>query len=238
MNEQQFGNVFTPSVRHISIGRLKGELKDLIWDARKAMDKAEREEHYELAAQLQSIHETLQQSYTRASKLSADDVTDEKYGLEERKRALARQLDMLSKDAGLAEIIDEYREERDYCLYTLESNNDTARLERYRKIIADEQTYLASQSIYLLKNKIQELRRLGWEIRRNDPVTLISSYHYYNALPDESYRDPAKARDLLELGDKAIERQNYAELLALLGQIWSLALDNEERESYNGTGLG
>jgi molecular chaperone DnaK len=238
MNEQSFGNVFTPSVRHISIERLKGELKDLIWDARKAMDKAEREEHYELAAQLQSIHETLQQSYTRATMLSADDVTDEKYGLEERKRALARQMDVLNKDAGLAEVVDEYRDERDYCLHTLEANGDLPRLERYRKIIADEQTYLASQSIYLLKNKIAELRRLGWEVRRNDPVTLISSYHYYNALPDESYKDAGKARDLLEAADKAIERQNYAELLALLGQIWSLALDNEERESFNGTGLG
>ena len=238
MNEQRFANVFTPSVRHISLERLKGELKDLLWDASKAMDKAEREEHYELAAQLQDIRESLQMGYSRASRLMPDDLTDEKYSLDERKRALARQLDVLSKDAGLAAAIDEYMDERDWCLRTLEADGAPERMERYKKIVAEEQSYLAAQSIYLLKNKISELRRLGWEVRRNDPVTLISSYHYWNSQPDEAFRDAKKARTALEGADKAIERQNYAELLALLGQVWSVAIDNEQRESFNGTGLG
>lgn len=238
MNEQSFGNVFTPSVRHISLDRLKGELKDLLWDAGKAMDKAEREEHYELAAQLQGIHESLQQCYTRASRIGTDDVTDEKYSLDERKRALARELDALSKDAGLAAMVDEYIEEREWCLHTLTEDGDPQRLERYNKVIADEQSYLAAQSIYLLKNKVQELRRLGWEVRRNDPVTLISSFYYYNNLGDEHYKDPGKAREILEHADKAIERQNYKELLALLHQVWTLAKDNEQRDTFSGTGLG
>jgi molecular chaperone DnaK len=238
MNEQRFSNVFTPSVRAISIERLKGELKDLLWDAGKAMDKAQREEQYELAAQLQGIEESLQQCFTRASRLSSDDVTDEKYSLDERKRSLARQLDVLAKDAGLASIIDEYQEERDWCRETIEADGNPQRLERYQKIVAEEQSYLAAQSIYLLKNKILELRRLSWEVRKDDPVTLISSYYYYNNLPDDRYRDPIKARHLLESADKAIERQNYKELLALLGQIWSLSFDNDQRESFNGTGLG
>ncbi len=238
MNEQRFANVFTPSVRHISLDRLKGELKDLLWDARKAIDKAEREEHYELAARIQDIHESLQQCYTRAARMSADDVTDEKYGLDERKRAIARELDVLIRDAGLAAVVDEYIEERDWCLHTIESDGNPQRMERYRKIVAEEQSYLAAQSIYLLKAKIQELRRLGWEVRRNDPVTLISSFYYYNNLPDEDYQDARKARVLLESADKAIERQNYKELLAVLQQVWSLVIDNEQRESFNGTGLG
>jgi molecular chaperone DnaK len=238
MNEQRFGSVFTPSVRHISLDRLKGGLKDLLWDARKALDKAEREEHYELAAQIQDIYESLQQCTSRAFRLSADDITDEKYSLEERKRALARELDALARDAGLAAVIDEYMDERDWCLNALTEDGDPQRMERYRKIVADEQAYLAAQSIYLVKAKIQELRRLGWEVRRNDPVTLISSFYYYNSLSDEHYREPHRARELLENADKAIERQNYQELLALLHQVWGLAIDNEQRETFNGTGLG
>ncbi len=238
MNEQRFGNVFTPTVRHISLDRLKGELKDLIWDARKAMDKAERDEHYELAAQLQGILEGLERSYDRAALMSTDDITDEKYSLDERKRSLARELDILSKDAGLAAMIDEYMAERDWCLHTLEEDGDPQRLERYRKIVADEQSYLAAQSIYLLRNKVQELRRIGWEVRKNDPVSLISSYYYYNNLGDEQYRDPQKAREYLEAADKAIERQNYKELLALLNQVWVQVIDNEQKDSFNGTGLG
>jgi len=238
MNEQRFANVFTPSVRHISLDRLRGELKDLIWDAQKAMDKAEREEHYELAAQLQQIHEDLHKAYNRAASMRTDDVTDEKYSLDERKRAMARELDLLSKDAGLAAMIDEYMEDREWCRTTLEEDGNPQRLERYQRIIADEQSYLASQSIYLLKNKIQELRMLGWEVRKNDPVSLISSYYYYDNLEDDQYRNPQKARELLQFADGAIERQNYKELLALLYQIWSLVLDNEQRENFHGTGLG
>ena len=236
MNEQEYANLFTPTVRQVSIERLRGELKDLLWDARQLMNKAEQAEHYEEAARLQRIVESLESTYSRASKMSSDDITDEKYSLDERKRSLARELDVLGKDANLNGVVDEYLEERDWARSLLA--NDAARLERLDRIVADERSYLASQSIYLLKSKIQEMRRLTWDVRKNDPVMLISSFHYCDALPDEKFTDPKRARQYLEQSDKAIERQNYSELLAALSVVWALVIEDGKRDSFSGTGLG
>lgn len=238
MNDQEFANVFTPSVRSISMDRLRGELKDMLWDVQKQMGRAERDEQYELAARLQQMAETLQQSYSRTQRLSDDDVTDEKYQLEERKRALARELDALTRDASLQQVVDDYIEDRDWCLETLQQDGDPGRMGRYRKIIQDENSYLGSGSIYLIKNKTQELRRLCWEVRKNDPATLIGNFYHFQGLPDHEYKEPGKARELLTQADKAIERQNYHELLALLIAISHLRYDADRKDDFNGTGLG
>lgn len=238
MNEQRFENVFTPSLRQISLERLRGEVKDLLWDCGKALAKAGREEHFELAAQLQDIQERLQQVQLRASRLTNDDAGDEKYALDERKRSLARELDGLTREAGLAAAVDEYIAERDYCLSIITADGDPARQERYRRIISGEQEYLAAQSIHTLKSKVKEFRRLSWELRRRDPVELISIFMYYNSLPEGDYRDPEKAQELIARGDGAVERQNYEELTAVLHQLSALRVDREQREDFSGTGLG
>ena len=236
MNEQEYANLFTPTARQVSIERLRGELKDLLWDARELMKKAESAEHYEDAARLQTIIENLETAYTRASRIRSDDFGDEKYSLDERKRALARELDTLGKDANLNAIVDDYIEERDWARELLKG--DAARLERLERIIADEQSYLHAQSLYLLKSKVQEMRRLTWDVRKKDPVMLIGNFHYYNACPDEKFSDPRKARMYLEQCDKAIERQNYQELLAALNGVWSVVIEDGKRDTFSGTGLG
>ena len=237
MNDQEFTNVFVPTVRQVSIERMRGELKDLLYEARIQMNDAQRHEHYELAAQLQMISEKLNAAYERAANIGADDITDEKYQLEERKRALAKELDSLSKDTHLNEIIDEYLSERDYTQRLLQDANDAARMSRLEKIIQQEEQYLASQSLHVIKGNISELRRLKWEINKHDPVYLAGLYHYFNSLPDEDFSDPKAARNHLELADKAIERQNYSELLALIYRIDHLVIDQNAKDQFFGTGL-
>ena len=78
----------------------------------------------------------------------------------------------------------------------------------------------------------------SWELRRRDPVELISVFMYYNNLPDSEYRDPEQARRLAQQGDAAMERQNYEELTAVLYQLSALKIDREQRDSFSGTGLG
>ncbi len=237
MNDQEFTNVFVPTVRQVSPERMRGELKDLLYEARIQMNDAQRHEHYELAAQLQIIAEKLTAAYDRASNIADDDVTDEKYQLEERKRAIAKELDSLGKNVHLNDVIDEYLSERDYTRTLLQDAADAARTERFQKIIAQEEQYLAAQSLHVLKGKTSELRRLSWELRKNDPVYLAGLHHYYNGLPDDDFSDPKAARNYIDLADRAIERQNYSELLALIYKIDHLVIDKNAKDQFFGTGL-
>jgi molecular chaperone DnaK len=237
MNDQEFTNVFVPTVRQVSPERMRGELKDLLYEARLQMNDAQRHEHYELAAQLQQITEKLTAAYDRAAGIADDDVTDEKYQLEERKRSIAKELDSLGRHVHLNDVIDEYLEERDYTRSLLQDRGDTLRIERFEKIIAHEDNYLAAQSLHVLRGKIRELRSLSWEIRKTDPVSLAGLHHYYNGLPDDYFSDPKAARHFIELADKALERQNYSELLALIYKIDRLLVDRNAKDQFFGTGL-
>lgn len=236
INEQEFGNLFTPSVRTVSLERLKGELNDLMWDAENLLQHAEREERYEAAAKMQSISEGLTLSVKRAAMLKDTDASDEKYQLEERKRLWAREIDEETKNSRISSMLDEYVAFRDATRETVAE--DEKLKARFERIIAEENSYLASGSKYVLNNKIQELRRLSWELNKHKPEVLINSYMYCDNLPDSSFSIPVRARDLLEKADHSIERQNYHELLAILYQIWELVIDPDEREKFSGTGLG
>ncbi len=237
MNDQEFMNVFVPTVRQVSIDRMKGELKDLMYEARIQMNSAQHNEHYELAAQIQMILEKLEAAYDRAGTIAADDVTDEKYQLEERKRSLAKELDVLSKNTNLNGIIDEYLDEREYTLQLLNESGQPDLINRYEKIIQHQEQYLASQSLHIIKGKTTELRRLSWEVRKKDPVQLIGLHHYYNMLSEDRFSDPGTARNYIDLADKAIERQNYNELLALIYKIDHLLIDQNAKDQFYGTGL-
>ena len=236
INEQEFANVFTPTVRTVSIDRLRGELTDLVWEVDNLLRHAENEERYEAAAKLQGIQEGLAQSLKRAQQLREMDTSDEKYQLEERKRLWAREIDEETKTSLLSSIVDEYINCRDYARETVAE--DAPRMSRFERIIADEHSYLAGGSRYVLQGKIHELRRLAWELNKHKPDRLISSFLYCDSLPDDSYTDVSKARDLLERADISIGRQNYDELRAILYQIWALIIDPDERENFSGTGLG
>jgi molecular chaperone DnaK len=237
MNDQEFANVFTPSARQVSIERLRGELKDLVYDARVQRNSAEAHENYELAAQAQMILEDAERCYDRVQQLQQDDVTDEKYQLEERKRSLARQLDSMTRETGIQELIDEYLGERNYAEELFRENNDQARLDKLSRITENEEQFLAGQGMYIIRGKINEIRRLSWEVRKNDPESLISAYYYYAHEPQEKFTDPRAAQEYLELCDKAIERQNYKELLVLLQRLHNLYKDDTIRENFHGTGL-
>lgn len=237
MNDQEFANVFTPSARQVSIERLRGELKDLVYAARVQRNSAESGENYELAARAQMILEDAERCYNRVMLLQPDDVTDEKYQLEERKRSLARQLDNMMRETGIQELIDEYLETKKYTEELFRDNDDNARLEKLNRITANEQHYLAGQGLYAIRSKINEIRRLSWEIRREQPETMIRIYYFYNMQPKEKFTDYQAAREYLDLCDKAIERQNYKELSVLIGHVIDYHIDDSEKEQFHGTGL-
>ncbi len=237
MNDQEFSNLFTPSVRHISIDRLRGELQDLLYEARMQLSEAGSGEDYELAAELQKITDQIQQCNDRVATMTSDDVTDEKYQLEERKRNIAKSLDTLSKQVNLEGVIDEYLALRDYTRQLFEQHNDTIRLSKLNKMIANEDQFLAAQGMHIIKGKIKEIHRLKWDIEKEDPVRLINLYYYYTSLSPSEFSDIKAAREYLDLAEKAIERQNYKELLALIYRIDHLVIDKTTKEKFNGTGL-
>lgn len=238
MNEQTFSEVFSPLERKINTTKLKDDIRELRRQAADKLKTFSRTQQFELAATVSQIQAELDHISTRLHLLSADDVTDEKYQLEEKKRKLAQQLDMTGKDQLIVEITEKYFEWKEYCLDVIQHADDKARLARYEKIIADEPRFLSFQNYYTIKAKRAELIDLAWEIRQHLPDTWISQYYYYAAIPTDDYTDPNNATRLKDAGERALERKNYEELKVIVNQLYRLTPDAKKPSELKGTGIG
>ncbi|MBO9727385.1 MAG: Hsp70 family protein [Chitinophaga sp.] len=239
MNEQEFSEIFNPLVRQINIGKLQDDIHQLKIQAASKMKRFKSSQQYELAATVQEIQSDLDSISDRLEVLSIDDVTDEKYQLEERKRKLAQQLDNTGKDQQIVEVTEQYFKQKDHCLWHIQEEKDEGRLARFEQITKEESTFLSSQSYYTIKAKTDELINLGWEIVRNKPSTWINNYHFYANIPPNDYTNPQMAARFMEIGEKALARQNYEELKAAVYQLHNLMPDDKKNnQPLKGTGIG
>ncbi len=240
MNEQEFGEVFSPSERHINIAKLRNEVTGILFLARQELQTLEEKEQFEEAAVTMRHIEELEQMEKQLKKLREDDVSDVKYQIEEKKRRISRELDSKEKGAAIALVKEEYFAEKEDCQYWLNQPGAPPSLRaRFDKIVQKENEFLNAGSSFVLKNKIDELSSLSWEVRKKDPFVLIGAFHYYAMQPMSDYRNSSQAKKLVEVGEKAIERKNYDELHMALMQLYFLHPSSDKKQNpFSGTGIG
>lgn len=241
VNDQEFDEVFSPSLRVVSITKLIDEVRDLNRKALREMADYEYSEQFELAASCTMIQSDLEEILEKLENLSENDVTDERYQLEEKKRKLSQSLDNLGKNQKLIAIKEDYFETKEYANFWLAKSPDESLKLKYNQIIAKEKSYLSAESVYAIKNKIDEINHFLWiHFRSKDAETIIGTYHYYATKSVEEYIDPQQHKTFQQMGDKALERQNYQELLSITNLMYAnwkyKRLD--KNEDLKGTGIG
>ncbi len=71
------------------------------------------------------------------------------------------------------------------------------------------------------------------------PSLLIDNFTVIKEYPPASYKNYNRAKQLFERGDKALEKENHNELLAVCKALWEELLDTTtDIEKIKGTGLG
>jgi molecular chaperone DnaK len=238
MTDQELSDVFSPSARVVNLQKLQIEVIELLRYARRELTGLERDEMYMEASKVQKCIAELDLMSTNLRSVSEKDVTDIRYQIEERKRKLAQILDEVLRGRHAEDIKTDYFNTKRFLEYTLQDGGatDTHR-ERYDRLIQNERDFLAANNVALIKSKIEDLRRLAWQINQDNPVYLSSLFHHFTQLDD--YTDRRKAQTYFELGEKALARQNYQELKSVLFSLDALLPDSKrDEERMKGTGLG
>lgn len=241
VNEQEFGEVFSPSSRSVSISKLIDEVRELIRKALKDNEEYEDTEQFELAASVIHIQYELEDILEKLEKLSETDVTDERYQLEEKKRKLSQSLDSIGKNKKLIAIKEKYFYAKENAESWLSESTDNALKLRYNQIIAKEKSFLAADSVFVIKNKIEEINDFIWvNFSSKDSSTIIFTYHFYAAKPFFEFLDEEKHKRYLEMGEKALERKSYSELLSITNLIYANLKNRPDKKSSDlkGTGIG
>ncbi|WP_276480255.1 Hsp70 family protein [Paraflavitalea pollutisoli] len=235
--DKEISEVFNPSSRTVNITRLQQETDYLHRLAKRQLDNLLKNEKYEESATLQQTLEELETILRKLRQLTADDVTDTKYQLDDQKRRLAQAIATVEKGDKLLELKEEYYEKRDmYRLLLLQTDNKELQ-QRLEGLHAAESAWINNCSTQFLKLKINELDRLTWEVRKKDIGYVTSLYMYYTTKPNEEYSNQAEIRSLKKRGDEALTRQNTHELLSIIYRMYELLIDKDQDEAIKGTGL-
>ncbi|MDO6432062.1 Hsp70 family protein [Flavitalea sp. BT771] len=237
MIDAEFGQVFNPSVRSINMARMQEEADYLYRVGKRQLDGLLAKEKYEESAVLQQAMDELSGLQRKIRGLSADDVTDVKYQLDDQKRKLAQVVAEAERGDRMLELKEEYFEKKESYQYMLQQSNDIALKHRFEAISKEENEWINQCSTQFLRMKIHEMDRLIWNVKRKDVGYLTSLYLHYAMKPDNAYSDVKQIKALKARGDEALERKNPDEIASVIYRMYDLLIDKDDDEVIKGTGL-
>lgn len=239
MTDQEFTNLFSPSERHVNLRKLEDDMFNLRQEVMKEMRDADAREDYETSRLLLGIAGSLQELLSQSRTLPADDVTDAKYQMEHKKRQLAMQVDLLTRDKKSMHAKQDYFSYKRYCQEIVEEHGTAEEKQKLSTLLENERHMLATNSPLIIQNALQKIWDLTTPIRWRTPQHVISMYYHYSSL-DDAYTDKDKAEKLKVRGNEALGRANYDELRVVINQLYSLLppREQEKANAIKGTGIG
>ena len=237
MTDQEASDIFSPSTRTVNVEKLKTEIVELLRNARLDLQSLERHEDYLMAAKVNKAINTLNEMLTTLRNMTANDVTDARYQIEEQKRKVAQLLDAASNDLRTESVKEDYFDQKRATESWLQDIDNEVLKARFERTTKNERDYLATNNGNLIKSKTRELRQIAWEIQQTDPVYLAMLFHHFAEI--DIYKDEQKADHFRKIGEQALTRQNYDELKVAIYGLHAL-LPDEERlgDPMTGTGVG
>ena len=239
LTDQEYENVFNPSERYVEISRLKAQLVKLLGSLNSEILDAEANENYEVAADLNAIKKELRSLIMRLNNLREDDVTDEKFQIEDQKRKLAQQIDNLTRDKHIIKVKMDYFSTKRWTKNTVEAEHATEHdKSQFDDIINREKSFLATNSRLKIQEVIDQLQDLRGRVAWRSPEYVISLFYYYADKRDQ-FKDKKKGAEIIAQGEAAIKANNIDKLRTCVNALYSLLPDRAKQNIENGgTGIG
>jgi molecular chaperone DnaK len=225
----EFSSIFNPKYRDVDAEGLAQEVQML--EARLEQEKAEAlsNENYEVVEKLDELRGPVKELHGEAMLLTLDDVTDDRYKIDDRKRKIAQELGRLTAGKQLERLRADYQTAKDEVTGIVnESGNDHERRQLH-EIVAQEHTFVNSTIPRKIEDAIDQLRRISWQILRRTPDFLVGWFQHLVGRR-EMFNDQLQAKNLIEAGKKHIATDDYDKLAEVNVRLHSL-LPQEEKDS-------
>lgn len=234
----EFSQIFNPTFRDVPVKTLTEEVQML--DSRLEQEKAEAlaNENYEVVEKLEKLRAPVQELQGDAMLLTLDDVTDNRYKLEDRKRKIAQELNQLTAGKRLERLRSDYQSAKDEVTSIVnESGNDHERRQLH-EIVAQEHTFLNTTNPQKLEAAIQQIHRISFQILHRTPGFLVGWFQHLVG-KREMLNDQLQAKNLIEAGKKHIASEDYDKLSEVNSRLHSLLpeTEKESREMRHFTGI-
>jgi len=234
----EFSQIFNPTFRDVPVKTLNEEVQML--ESRLEQEKTEAlaNENYEVMEKLERMRSSVEELHGEAMLLTLDDVTDNRYKLEDRKRKIAQELNQLTSGKRLERLRIEYQAAKDEVTGIVnESGNDHERRQLH-EIVAQEHTFRNSTNPQKLEAAIDQLHRVSFQILRRTPDFLVGWFQHLVG-KREMLNDQLQAKNLIEAGKRHIAVDDYDKLAEVNSRLHSLLPQTEKdsKEMLHFTGI-
>jgi len=226
---QEFSQVFKGTDRQVDTRMLASDVLSLESKIQDEIQEASSNGNHDSAQGLERLLSQVQGLISEVGSLAPDDVTDDRFKLEDRKRKIAQDVFELtaSKRVDAAKIAYAEAKEAVGALVS-ESGNDRER-HLYREIVAREQTIINSTNPERIETVTGELERVRWNILMRMPDFLVEMFEHL-VRNRASMNDQVQAKQLIEVGRTHISNQAWDDLKQVNGRLWDL-MPSDARES-------
>ncbi|MFQ3239257.1 MAG: molecular chaperone DnaK [Olleya marilimosa] len=224
--DQEFKNVFSQSERAISISKINMEINAVLSEVEHLIREQVEDENFEYSNTLEQLRVGLIEVQIETTLLDDNDVSDQKYQLDDKKRKLIQAFDTLTRNKIIALEIEEYNQSKEAIEWEVNKDENEKYRPKYLKVIANEKEVINSGDKYLIKAKIKELDILYNSIIQSSDENFIG---YYIGLKYSSgFTDKKKADKLIKEGDQVLERNDYTSLKHIVYALYALLPDIEK----------
>jgi molecular chaperone DnaK len=161
--------------------------------------------------------------------VSADDVTDDRFKLEDKKRRVAQDVFELTSSKRLDAAKAGYSAAKQEVSSFVAENGNDRDSHNLREIIAREQTFVHSTNAERIETAINELERIRFRILHRMPGFLVGMFEHLMERR-ASMNDQVQAKQLFESGKRYIAAESWDDLRQVNGRLWDL-LPEKERDA-------
>lgn len=226
---QEFSQVFKGTDRQVDTRMLASDVLSLESKIQDEIQEASSNGNHDSAQGLERLLSQVQGLISEVGSLAPDDVTDDRFKLEDRKRKIAQDVFELtaSKRVDAAKIA--YAEAKEAVGALVSESGNGRERHLYREIVAREQTIINSTNPERIETVTGELERVRWNILMRMPDFLVEMFEHL-VRNRASMNDQVQAKQLIEVGRTHISNQAWDDLKQVNGRLWDL-MPSDARES-------
>ena len=164
---------------------------------------------------------------TECATLAEDDVTDDRFKLEDMKRRIAQDVFELTLTKRVDAARTAYFEARQQTTAIVQDHGNDREKHHLHEIVAVEPTFIESSNFLRMEEFTNRLDRLRYQILRRVPHFLIGVFEHLNEGRRPSMNDQIQTKQLFENGKRLIAEQSWDELNQVIARLWNLVPADE-----------
>jgi molecular chaperone DnaK len=233
---QEFSQVFKGSERTVDPALLAKEVLQLETSILNEIDDTDANGNHEAADKLKRLQGDVRGLITESAAMAEDDVTDDRFKLEDKKRRIAQDVFELTSTKRVDAARTAYFEAKQQATATVRDHGNDREKHHLREIVGVEPTFIESTNFLRIETFTKRLDGLRYQILRRVPDFLIGMFEHLSERRRPSMNDQVQAKQLFENGKRLIDEQSWDQLDQVIARLWDL-VPTGERDADDAAGM-